>query len=69
MKCTKYVNISLFADDCVIYLSGNNWDTVHRKIQRDFDFIIDWTFRNNSRIDSGDFCVNSLVFTFLLIFP
>ena len=27
INCLKYVNISLFADDCVIYLSGNNWDS------------------------------------------
>ena len=33
----KYVNISLFADDCIIYLSGNNWDNIHRKKQIDFD--------------------------------
>ena len=40
-KCTKYVNMSLFADDCVMYLSGNNWDTIRCRMQRDFDNIID----------------------------
>ena len=45
VKCVKYLNISLFADDCVIYLSGNNWDSIHRKIQRDFDCIVEWTSR------------------------
>ena len=25
-KYTKYVNLSLFADNCVVYLSGNNWE-------------------------------------------
>ena len=24
-KCIKHVKMSLFADDCVLYLSGNNW--------------------------------------------
>ena len=43
----------MFADDCVIYLSGNNWESVHRKIQRDFDAIIDWTLRNNLRLNHG----------------
>ena len=43
--------MSLFADDCVIYLSGNNWDLIHRKMQADFDAIIDWTFRNSLRLN------------------
>ena len=50
-ECT--VHMSLFADDCVMYLSGNNWSTVHRKIQSDFDAIIEWTFRNNLRLNPG----------------
>ena len=50
-KCTKYVNISLFADDCIMYLSGNNWNVIQRRIQRDFDSVIDWTFRNNLRLN------------------
>ena len=47
----KYVNITLFADDCIIYLSGNNWQTVQEKIQCDFDTIVDWSFRNNLRLN------------------
>ena len=50
-ECTKYVHMSLFADDCVLYLSGNNWATVQRKIQLDFDAIIEWTFRNGLRLN------------------
>ena len=46
----KYVNITLFVDDCIIYLSGNNWESVHRKIQCDFDAIVDWT-GNNLRLN------------------
>ena len=34
----------------LIYLSGNSWDTVHRKIQSDFDVIID---RTNLRLNHG----------------
>ena len=52
-ECTKNVHMSLFADDCVMYLSGNNWSTVHRKIQSDFDAIIEWTFKNNLRLNPG----------------
>ena len=28
-----YVKISMYADDCVLYLSGNNWDSIRDKIQ------------------------------------
>ena len=50
-KCTEHVKVSLFADDCIMYLSGNNWNTVCRKIQHDFDAVIEWTFRNNLRLN------------------
>ena len=50
-KCTRFVKMSLFADDCVLYLSGNNWQTIHHKMQRDFDAIIEWTYRNNLRLN------------------
>ena len=50
-KCVKYVNMALFAEDCVMYLSGNNWDTIDRRIQRDFGLVIDWTLRNNLRLN------------------
>ena len=52
-KCTKYVKMSLFADDCVLYLSGNNWPCIHRKMQRDFEAIIQWTFQNSLRLNSN----------------
>ena len=41
----------MFADDCVIYLSGNNWQIIHRRLHRDFDAILDWTYRNNLRLN------------------
>ena len=52
-KCTSFVKMSLFADDCVIYLSGNNWASVHQKIQQDFEAITEWTFRNSLRLNVG----------------
>ena len=51
LKTVKYVKISLFADDCVLFLSGNNWNVIQRRIQRDFNSIIDWTLRNNLRLN------------------
>ena len=52
LRCTKYVKMSLFADDCVLYLSGNNWVNIQAKMQEDFDAIIDWTFKNNLRLNA-----------------
>ena len=50
-ECVKNVHMSLFADDCVLYLVGNNWLPVSRKIQTDFDAILEWTYRNNLRLN------------------
>ena len=47
----RHVKMSLFADDCVIFLSGNNWIDIHRKIQCDFDSILEWTFRNSLQLN------------------
>ena len=52
--------MSLFADDCVMYLSGNNWNVVHRRMQRDFDAIVDWTFCNNLRLNHDK--TNAIIF-------
>ena len=37
-----YVKLSMYADDCVLYLSGNNWDTIRGKIQEDLDCFEHW---------------------------
>ena len=42
LKSTNYVKMSLFADDCVCYLSGNNWVYIQVKMQEDFNAIIDY---------------------------
>ena len=59
-KFTKYVKMSLFADDCVMYLSGSNWNVVHCRMQRDFDAIVDWTFCNNLRLNHDK--TNAIIF-------
>ena len=48
--------MSLFADDCVLYLSGNNWLNVQRKIQTDVNAFIEWTHRNSLRLNPSFFC-------------
>ena len=52
-KCVKYVRMSLFADDCVLYLSGNNWNEIHRRMQCDFNCILEWTYRNSLLLNYG----------------
>ena len=46
--------VSVFANDCIIYQSGNKWEIVREKLQLDFDKIITWTGKhfltlNNSK--------------------
>ena len=50
-NCARFVKMTLFADDCVMYLSGNNWSNLQERIQCDFDALIDWTYRNNLRLN------------------
>ena len=47
----NHVKMRMFADDCILYYSGNNWPVVNRIIQADFDKVVDWTFRNSLRLN------------------
>ena len=49
--------------NCIMYLSGNNWVNVHRKIQIDFDAVIDWTFRNSLRLNHGKTLTKAMIFS------
>ena len=40
-------HISMFADDCVLYSTGNNWNNIHSKLQADLDHFINWTKKNS----------------------
>ena len=42
----KHCHISLFADDCVLYLDGNNWKHVFEKLQSDLLNFEDWCTEN-----------------------
>ena len=46
-----YVKISMYADDCVLYLSGNNWVTIRAKIQEDLDCFEHWGELNNLHLN------------------
>ena len=44
--CVKSLNrvlIFMFADDCILYYSGNSWDTVYEILQDDLDRFVNWT--------------------------
>ena len=43
----------MFADDCVIYQSGNTWDIVRRKLQSDIDNIVSWTDKNFLKLNDS----------------
>ena len=47
----NHVKMTMFADDCVIYYSGNTWPNVKNIMQSDFDKIVEWTYRNNLRLN------------------
>ena len=39
--------LSMFADDCVIYQTGNSWESIRSKLQEDLNDIVQWTERNS----------------------
>ena len=45
------VKLTMFADDCVIYYSGNTRPNVKCIVQSHFDKIVHWTYRNNLRLN------------------
>ena len=42
-----YVKLSMYADDCVLYLSGNKWDIMRPNLQEDLDCFERWGELNN----------------------
>ena len=60
IKCVKHVRMSLFADNCIINLSGINCDTIKSKMQNDFNAIDDWKHRNSLRLNVGK--TNAIIF-------
>ena len=46
-----YVKLSMYADDCVLYLSGNNWPTIRNKLQEDLECFEHWGELNNLHLN------------------
>ena len=44
--------ISMFADDCVIYQSGNTWDSIRAKLQYDLNNVLKWTNENSLALNA-----------------
>ena len=45
-------HITMFADDCVLYLSGNNWKNVYDIMQNDLNVFVNWSERNGLAINA-----------------
>ena len=41
----------MYADGCVLYLSGNNWQSIRNKIQEDLDCFEHWGELNNLHLN------------------
>ena len=46
-----HCHISLFADDCVLYLDGNNWNRIFDKIQQDVLAFQEWCSLNGLKVN------------------
>ena len=46
-----YVKLSMYADDCVLYLSANNWPRLRIKLQEDLDCFEHWGELNNLHLN------------------
>ena len=46
-----FVKLSMYADDCVLYMSGNNWENIRKKIQEDLDCFEHWGELNNLHLN------------------
>ena len=45
------MKLSMYADDCVLYLSGNNWRTIRDGMQEDLDCFEHWGELNNLHLN------------------
>ena len=52
VSCIKSSKIALFADDSVLYQTGNNWKDIHDLLQPDLDNISSWFNLNGLRLNA-----------------
>ena len=54
--CIKVLNkakVSMFADDCILYYSGNNWARIHNVLQSDLNRFVNWTTYNRLTLNEN----------------
>ena len=47
------VKISMFADDCILYLCGYNWNNIHNIMQEELNRFIIWTNKKSLRLNES----------------
>ena len=52
-KSVSRCKLSMFADDCVIYQTGNAWDVSRGKLQLDLNEILRWTSENSLSLNGN----------------
>ena len=46
-----YVKLGMYEDDCVLYLSGNNWPSMRPKLQEDLECFEHWGELDNLHLN------------------
>ena len=41
------MHITVFANDCVLYLRGNDWNALHDKLQNNLNHFVNWSRKNS----------------------
>ena len=52
VKVISKCHISLFADDCILYMMGNEFEPMYHKLQSDLDIFIGWCTANGLKINA-----------------
>ena len=52
-KVLERVRNSMFADDCVLYYMGNNWNIVRTCLQGDLTNFVDWANMNGLKLNES----------------
>ena len=47
----KHLKLNMYADDCILYSSGNDWDRMKQIIQPELDDVIIWCEHNRLRLN------------------
>ena len=52
IQVLNHVKLSMFADDCMLYYTGNNWKTIFDIVQLDLNCFVEWTTNNMLRLNT-----------------